>query len=224
MRSVRIRICGRASLASQAADATPNEAVYPAGRLRPVRRIRSSFSVKRADDFGMLRVDVRRLLPVRRQVVKLAGRLAGLRVDVSRPRESARAESESQLPIARANGKHPRPGMVDDGVADRPLERLERIAGSRLKLSSAAFAGKRDAGRRRAGRHQVDQAAQLVACRPGADFARPADEKRNPMPPLKNVRLLPAVVEIRAVAELADFFRRPAGPVVAGHDEECLIG
>ena len=84
------------------------------------------------------------------------------------------------------------------------------------KVSSSEFRG---------GCHQIRQANRLVAFRIGGDLGRPPHDERHPMPAFPDVALLAALDRvIRVVAELLDVAGVPLGAVVAGHDEERVLG
>src|SRR5258705_435312 len=78
----------------------------------------------------------------------------------------------------------------------------------------------------RAGCEQVGEADQLAAGEPSFDAAGPADDERNAMPAVKNIRLRAAEVAARVVSLGFEFFefclRRTT--VVAGENHERAFG
>src|SRR5207237_181071 len=131
------------------------------------------------------------------QVVELSLRSARLRLLGVRHTEPARAEALAQFPVTLANREHSAVGMMHQRLATFPAAQHGQEALAVL----ASVGGYFRANHISAGRHQVVQADQLIADGAGLDLPGPANQQRNAMAGLPDIRLLPAPAVARAVAE-----------------------
>ena len=155
-------------------------------------------------------------------VVQLALGTARLGRDRHRLAESARAQAQLQFPLALPDGEHAFRRMMHDRLANRlPLLALQ--SGKKVETVFSGVFGKLHTGDLRGCRHQIREAAQLIADCARRNLPRPARDKRNAVSGIPDVGLLALPVGVGAMREPLLVFRLPVGSVVAGENHQRVV-